>query len=312
MEKGIYFLCFVLAVSTLCCGSPRPIKEDTAGRPTAPAPNDRTTERQPATAAALPPGYDRHTAPVSYENMELVWSDEFNGEKLDEHNWNFEIGDGCPKICGWGNNQLQYYTRENTRVAEGILTITAREESRNGYDYTSSRIQSYGKRMFRFGRIDIRAKLPRGQGIWPALWMLGANRYTAGWPACGEIDIIELAGNKPEEIQGAIHFKTTDGRGSSKDFFTLPEGAFSDHFHLFSLIWEKDRIEWLVDGVKFHEVNREAVEAEAYPFNEEFYFILNVAVGGNWRAGNPDATTEFPQVMEVDYVRVFQEKGPEK
>ncbi len=276
MKERTLIPCFVLAITLCCCGGARQLQE--------------------------------HPPPSPYEGMALAWSDEFNGRELNEESWNYEIGDGCPRICGWGNNQLQYYTRENTRLKDGRLIITAREESKEGYHYTSSRIQTAGKRMFKFGRIDIRAKLPEGKGIWPALWMLGASRYTVGWPACGEIDIMELAGNIPDQVQGSAHYKGPEGLQSSKNLYTLPEGTFANGFHVFSLHWQKDKIEWLVDGKKFHEVSRDGIEAAEYPFDEEFYFIFNLAVGGNWRSGNPNGSTSFPQRMEVDYIRVYQEK----
>ncbi len=241
----------------------------------------------------------------------LVWSDEFDGSELDESSWNYEIGDGCPKICGWGNKQKQYYTRENTEVREGKLIITAREEEKGGYDYTSSRIQSAGKREFRFGRIDIRAKMPIGKGMWPALWMLGASRYDIGWPKCGEIDILELAGNQPSLAQGTVHYQGRKWRKLNKAYYELEEGTFADDFHIYSLDWEKDRMAWLVDDLKYYEITRDSVDSDRYPFNDPFYFIINLAVGGSWRAGNPDSTTVFPQTLEVDYIRVYQKEENE-
>lgn len=240
-----------------------------------------------------------YSTPLSYAGKTLVWQDEFNASALNAADWTFEIGAG-----GWGNNELQYYQPQNTYMQDGYLVIEARQE---GSNYTSSRIITKGKKEFKFGRIDIRAALPQGQGIWPALWMLGSNIDQQNWPACGEIDIMELVGHLPGQVYGTAHFGANVGAhqfvGSS---VVLPGNArFSEAFHVFSIVWEQDRIRWYMDDVQYHEITPATLNGANYPFNNPFFFIFNVAVGGNW-PGSPDATTNFPQRMIVDYVRVFQ------
>lgn len=239
--------------------------------------------------------------PEKYPSMSLKWSDEFDGDQLNSANWTYEIGDGCPDLCRWGNNELQEYSdnESNSNVENGKLTITARKE---GSGYTSARIKTEDKVELQFGRIDIRAKLPKGQGIWPAIWMLGANIDQVVWPMSGEIDIMELVGHEPSEVHGTVHFDD-GGYKTSSDKIRLSSGTYSDQFHVYSLVWEKDQIRWYVDNELFH--NFSASGLNVYPFNAPFFFIMNVAVGGNW-PGNPDQTTEFPQEMVVDYIRVFE------
>ena len=246
-----------------------------------------------------------NTSPTSYPGLSLAWADEFNGTSLDLASWNFDKGDGCPNICGWGNNELEFYTEnENLYFQEGKMIIEARMESRGGKNYTSTRLNTQNKRSFRFGRIDIRAKVPRGRGVWPALWMLGNNITTVGWPKCGEMDIMELLGQEPNKVYSTVHFGP--GPGSIQISRSLTAASpFSDDFHLYSLVWTADRMRFLVDNQLVSEVVKSDLGANNYPFNDPFYFVMNVAVGGNW-PGNPDATTRFPQWMMIDYVRVFQ------
>ena len=243
-----------------------------------------------------------YSTPESYSGKTLVWRDEFNDASLDLNAWTFEIGAG-----GWGNNELQYYRPENTQFSAGNLIIEARKENFGGSAYTSSRLITKGKKEFKFGRIDIRAALPEGQGIWPALWMLGGNISTVNWPSCGEIDIMELIGNQPNRVYGTAHYGANTGdhqyKGNSR---ALPGTAkFIDEFHVFSIIWEQDKITWLLDDVAFHEITPASLAPASYPFNQNFFFVFNVAVGGQW-PGDPDGSTNFPQRMIVDYVRVFQ------
>ncbi len=243
-----------------------------------------------------------YSTPEAYAGKSLVWRDEFNGTDLDASAWTHEIG-----ASGWGNNELQYYRPENTLFTDGKLIIEARKEGFGGAPYTSSRLITKGKKEFKFGRIDIRAALPEGQGLWPALWMLGGNISTVSWPACGEIDIMELIGSQPNRIYGTIHYGANTGQhqyiGNSKAL--AGTAKFSDEFHVFSIVWEQDKIVWLLDDVQFYQITSATVAPAAYPFNQPFFFIFNVAVGGQW-PGDPDGTTNFPQRMIVDYVRVFQ------
>ena len=242
-----------------------------------------------------------YTSPDHYEGMTLVWRDEFDGDMLDFNSWEHETGTGSD---GWGNEELQYYRPENTRVRDGYLVITAREEAFGGSNYTSSRIVSRGKVTARFGRVDIRAKLPEGQGIWPALWMLGATTERIGWPVAGEIDIMEMVGGQGREstVHGTLHWSNKREHRYEGGSVTLPSGDFSDQFHVFSIAWDETVINWMVDGMSYFQVNIASPEFDA--FREEFYLLINLAVGGKW-PGNPDASTSFPQHLAVDYIRVF-------
>jgi hypothetical protein len=238
----------------------------------------------------------------SYAGYSLVWEEQFSGNNIDTESWTHETGNS-----GWGNNESQNYTArpDNSWVYDSKLIIEAKKEAFGGSQYTSARMISKGKKEFRYGRIDIRAKLPEGQGIWPALWMLGANIESVGWPSCGELDIMELVGHEPATTHGTIHWSNNSNShsyiGGSK---TLSSGKLSDEYHVFSVIWEKSKIKWLLDDQEFYIAStNESAKSE---FNYPFFFIMNIAVGGNW-PGYPDATTVFPQRMYVDYIRVFQQ-----
>jgi len=247
-----------------------------------------------------------YSTPTSYAGMTLTWSDEFKASSLNESDWTYEIGTGS---SGWGNNELQYYREQNTSLIEGdYLMIEARRENFGGQEYTSSRLITADKQEFKFGRVDIRAALPEGQGVWPALWMLGSNFFTGGWPQCGEIDIMELVGHEPHKVHGSAHYGNTPGERQYLTGTRALSGnkKFSQEFHVFSILWENDKIEYLVDDIKYFEFNTsKVVNGQPYPFNNDFFFIFNVAVGGDW-PGSPDPTTFFPQRMFVDYIRVFQ------
>jgi beta-glucanase (GH16 family) len=244
-----------------------------------------------------------YTTPASYPGYQLAWSDEFSGNSLNSQNWNYETGGG-----GFGNHELEYYTSrsQNLFVSNGNLIIEARQEPYGGNNYTSARINSSSKQQFQFGRIDMRAKLPVSKGMWPALWMLGANYSSAGWPGCGETDIMELIGTNPKQVVSSIHWKQQDGtEGTFNNSYNLSPQDFSQQFHVFSLIWAQDSVQFLVDDQVFETTGQKNVSSGAYPFNSPFFFIFNVAVGGDW-PGPPDNTTVFPQRMFIDYVRVFQ------
>ncbi len=246
-----------------------------------------------------------YSTPESYAGMKLIWQDEFSSTVVNETNWTFEIGIGSN---GWGNNELQYYKKENTYLHEGNLVIEARKENFGGRSYTSSRIITQNKFDFKYGRVDIRAVLPYGQGIWPALWMLGANISSVGWPACGEIDIVELVGGgaKDSKIHGNAHWADDAGKlASYGGMYNLNSGIFNDEFHVFSIIWNSTSITWYVDDIEYHVID--ITPAELSEFQNNFFLICNVAVGGNW-PGSPDASTVFPQRMVIDYIRIFQHK----
>ena len=244
-----------------------------------------------------------YNTPATYSNYTLVWSDEFNGTSLNTADWNYEIGNGN---SGWGNNELQYYLKENTEVEDGVLTITAKRQSITPYQYTSSRLTTQGKQSFQFGRIDIRAALPKGQGLWPALWMLGDDISTVGWPKCGEIDIMELvggSGNKNRTVHGTAHWDINGSKADNGGSNSLSSGDFSQEWHVFTLVWDENEIKWYRDDIQYHSISTSSDAMSE--FRQKLFFIFNVAVGGNW-PGSPDASTKFPQRMHVDYIRVFQ------
>lgn len=247
---------------------------------------------------------DGYISEQSFFGYNLLWSDEFEDDELNDKYYNYDIGNGCPNLCGWGNNELELYTDlpKNSKLSNSNLVITA---TKNFNTFESAKIHTKDKLEFQFGRIDIRAKLPEGQGIWPAIWMLGANIDEVGWPACGEIDIMEMVGHEANKTHGTAHWgmqgQASTFKGSS---YSIGE-KFIEEFHVFTLVWEFNKLTWYVDENKFFTLTPSDIGNASWRFNAEFYLILNVAVGGNW-PGYPDNTTVFPQSMEIDYVRVFQ------
>jgi len=252
---------------------------------------------------------ENNLSPTSYPGYQLAWADEFEQSELDLTAWNFDIGGG-----GWGNNELQYYQQDNVVLDRGHLVITARREARGGRGFTSSRIKTEGEMEFTYGRVDIRAALPRGQGIWPALWALGADFRQVGWPFCGELDIMEMIGGAGREntVHGTMHWNVG---GRNRPYaptyeggqFTTLAGDFGSGFNVFSMIREPDRVRWLVNNeVYFERILTSAPDFAS--FANPFFLIFNIAVGGNW-PGAPDGQTAFPQRMVVDYVRVFTANG---
>lgn len=254
----------------------------------------------------VPFNNDGYDAPTSYPNRSLVWSDEFNGPGLSATNWSYEIGDGCPN-CGWGNNELQTYTDNpgNLFFQDGKMIIEAKKESYNNKEYTSARIVTRDKKTFKFGRIDIRAKLPIGKGIWPAFWMMPQNNIYGTWPRSGEIDMMEYIGSEATRVFGTLHFGPGPGSIFISKSTSISNGNFNDQFHVFSLEWKEDEISWLLDGNVYATTTKAEIGNYNYPFNEEFYFIMNMAVGGNL-PGNPEPSTYFPQWLIVDYIRYYK------
>ena len=249
-------------------------------------------------------------ASLTAQDWQLVWSDEFATETLDTTKWEYMYGTGAEfGLQGWGNNELQYYTdrEENIFLENGKLHIRALNESYRTRNYTSARIRTKGKADFRYGKFEIRAKLPEGQGLWPAIWMLPTENVYGGWPQSGEIDIMELVGHEPNVVHGTIHYGPSWPDNRSRGwYYTLDEGNFSDDFHVFTIVWTPTRITWYMDDNFFFFVTPGNVSPYIWPFDEKFHFLLNVAVGGTW-PGNPDGTTEFPQEMVVDWIRVYQD-----
>jgi beta-glucanase (GH16 family) len=247
----------------------------------------------------------------------LVWSDEFNGpdgSRPDAAKWNFETGGN-----GWGNHELEYYTnrQENSFVQSGNLVIQTLKESFTGpdhitRDYTSARMTTKGLFEQAYGRFEARLKIPRGQGIWPAFWLLGNDFGKIGWPACGEIDVMENIGKEPSTIHGSMHGPGYSGDDDFTSVYKLPGGVnFFDGFHVFAIEWEPGIVRFFVDRELYAKFTPSRLPAGMkWVFNHPFYIILNVAVGGTW-PGAPDTTTVFPQTMLVDYVRVYKAQKEE-
>jgi beta-glucanase (GH16 family) len=247
----------------------------------------------------------------------LAWGDEFNGpagSAVDGTKWVAEVGNGSN---GWGNHERQYYTNTTKNASmdgAGNLVITAYRESlgkkfRCWYgecQYTSARLKTQGRFEQTYGRFESRIRLPYGQGIWPAFWTLGNNIQTAGWPTCGEIDIMENIGREPSLVHGTIHGPGYSGAGGIGAPYSLTSGAFSDAFHVFAVEWEPNQIRWYVDGNLYQtRTPGDLPPGSAWVFDHPHFMLLNLAVGGYW-PGDPDSTTVFPQKMYVDYVRVYR------
>ncbi|SNC61541.1 Beta-glucanase, GH16 family [Hymenobacter gelipurpurascens] len=236
---------------------------------------------------------------------ELKWNDEFDSGTLDESKWVREQGGG-----GWGNNELQNYTNspENAFLTSaGNLVIEAKRQQSGNNAYTSARLITKGKQSFKFGRIDVRAKLPKGKGIWPAIWMLGADIDQNNWPKCGEIDIMELRGSRPKELLSTMHYANSSGARELKGTTQVLDADLSADYHIYTVVRSKNMTRFYLDGSATPYYSFTGTDASPYPFNNPFFLILNVAVGGDFD-GNPDASTTFPQQMQVDYVRYYQYK----
>jgi beta-glucanase (GH16 family) len=228
----------------------------------------------------------------------LVWSDEFNGDQLDRTNWAFDLG-----ANGWGNAEMEEYTNstDNVRVENGQLIIEARKDDKATYGYSSARIKTQGLHTWQYGRVEARLKLPSGQGIWPAFWMLGDG---ASWPGGGEIDIMEMIGKQPNTIYTTMHGPGYSGAKGIGSHIDLPDGSLQNDFHIYAVEWEPNEIRWYVDDNQIFKVSSTDVPGK-WVFDHPFFIIMNVAVGGGW-PGFPDSSTIFPQQMLVDYLRVYQ------
>jgi len=250
--------------------------------------------------------------PPPAAGYKLVWSDEFNGadgSSPDSSKWTYDIGGN-----GWGNNELEYYTNrtQNAQIKGGNLVITAQKETYTGSDgvtrnYTSARLKTQGLFTQAYGRFEASIKIPAGQGMWPAFWMLGNNISSVGWPKCGEIDIMENIGREPSTVHGSLHSSSTVAQTSDASApFSLPAGQnFADAFHLYAVEWEPGTVRFYVDSNLYATFTQSQWPAGGtWSFDHPFFILLNVAVGGNW-PGPPDSTTVFPQQMLVDYVRIY-------
>jgi len=236
---------------------------------------------------------------------ELVMQDEFDTDgELDRSIWGYDIGTG---ENGWGNNELQYYTDrpENVTVQNGVLIISAKEESYEGSNYTSAKILTKGKFEQTYGRFEARIRLPYGQGMWPAFWLLGNDCQSNIWPKCGEIDIMENRGQEPTKISGSLHGPGYSAGDAITKEYTLENDRFDNGFHVFGIEWGPKYINYYVDDVLYNQITPSDVSGNRWPFNHPFYIIINLAVGGSF-VGAPDSETNFPQTMLVDYVRVYK------
>jgi beta-glucanase (GH16 family) len=236
----------------------------------------------------------------------LLWSDEFNYTgQPDASKWTYDLGNGCPNLCGWGNKELQHYTKHanNVSVDGSKLIITARRQKINNR-YTSARIKSTGS--WKYGYIEIKAKLPQGRGTWPGIWMLPDSAIYGGWPRSGEIDIMEHVGYDPGEVHGTVHtqaFHHSIGTQVGKQH-TVP--TFHENFHRYAVNWTEDKIEFYIDNELFHTFANNGNGIDAWPFDHPFHLLMNIAVGGGWGGKEGVDKTIWPQKMEIDWVRVYE------
>jgi beta-glucanase (GH16 family) len=235
----------------------------------------------------------------------LVWSDEFDYKGLpDSSRWSYDTGNH-----GWGNNELQFYTvkrLQNARVEDGKLLIEARKENYKGSGFTSARLVSKHKGDWKYGRIEVRAKLPAGKGLWPAIWMLPTQWKYGGWPKSGEIDIMENVGYLPDSVFGSVHTAAFNHAIGTNKTAGILRKDLASAFHVYSIEWQPERIKFFIDDVQYHEFENNKTGTDAWPFDQDFHLLLNIAVGGNWGGKFGVDPSVFPQVMEVDYVRVYQ------
>jgi beta-glucanase (GH16 family) len=235
---------------------------------------------------------------------ELVFQDEFDGNALDTSVWTIETG------SNFGTQQKDYDRAENIEVKNGHLVITARKEAFGGEDYTSGRMKTAGKKSWTYGRFEARMRIPHGQGMWPAFWLLGADFEQKGWPDCGEIDVMENRGSELSKVHGSLHGPGYSGGSSYTQAFTLKEGVFHEDFHVFAIEWEPKVIRWYVDGELYQTRSAETFpRSKRWVFDRPFFMIVNLAVGGMF-GGDPDSRTVFPQTLDVDWVRVYARGGP--
>jgi beta-glucanase (GH16 family) len=283
---------------------------------------------------------DNDAAPPAADEWKLAWSDEFDGKEIDRAKWDFDLGNGFFNydanqwISGWGNDELQYYTREpdNAFVRDGKLHIRAVKESLHGCGYSSARLKTRkkdGTALFsqKYGKFEFRAKLPTGQGLWPALWMLPLKEEYGPWASSGEIDVMEARGQEPNRVLGTLHYGSQwPSNAHSSNEYEFPKGQSIAEFHTYAVEWEPGAIRWFVDGKEYAKqsfwwssskrdgakgvkpAKESALNPWPAPFDRPFYLVMNVAVGGRF-LGNPDKSTPFPATMEVDYVRVYEKPG---
>lgn len=245
----------------------------------------------------------------------LIWSEEFDYNGLpDSTKWSYDVGDGCPKLCGWGNNELQYYTEknlDNARVENGILTIEAHRQTMGSKGYTSARLVGKNKADFKYAKIDIRAKVTGGLGAWSAIWMLPTHNTYGNWPKSGEIDIMEHVGFERDSIFGTPHTEAFNGM-----IFTQKSGGIEildseDEYYTYTIDWKEDRIDWYVNEHHYHTFHKAKDHFAYWPFDQKFHLILNLAIGGNWGGKHGVDASIWPRTMEIDYIRVYSNESTE-
>ena len=279
-----------------------PAKPTSTGQPKATPPASQFS-LNPGTASSQT---SRDGSKTVHKDWKLVWSDEFNGPVIDASKWGFEVNGE-----GGGNGELQFYTDRptNAHLAGGNLVITAIKEKYENRNYTSARMTTKGKFSFKYGRVEARIKFPKGKGMWPAFWMMPEANAYGGWARSGEIDIVEVVGDKPTTIFGTLHYGDKWPKNThTGDKTILPSGDVASDFHVIALEWEEGEIRWYLDGQLYQTQTRwytAGSDKFPAPFDQKFFLIFNVAVGGAW-PGPPSPDTAFPQSMEVDYVRVYQ------
>ena len=318
MKKKLICAALASAFILTGCGTSG---ESASGEPILTSKEQGSSETDTSTTDAINVGVNTEAPKI--EGYELLWHDEFDGTTLDDTIWTRE-----ERQPGWTNNELQEYTKsdENIFLRDGSLVLKAiKDESDGKKKYSSGKIRSQGKEDFLYGKVVTRAKVPEGQGLWPAIWMMPTNEDLYGqWPKCGEIDIMEVLGSAPETAYGTLHYGAP--HGEQQGTVTLTDGTFASDFHEYSVEWEPGEIRWYIDGSLYHTANdwfsgEEGGDEKPYPapFNQKFFVQMNLAVGGTW-PGSPDETTDFSKAeFEIDYVRVYQKpeydtnvKKPEK
>jgi len=254
---------------------------------------------------------NKNTWTESKPEFKLVWSDEFDYTGYpDSTKWAYSIGDGCPELCGWGNNELQYYTDKrlkNARVEEGVLIIEVHKEEFENSMFTSAKLVTQGKQDWKYGRFEIRAKLPSTKGVWSAIWMMPTEPSPYGsWPKCGEIDIMENVGYDPDTVEASAHTGSYYFTINTQKHGRLAVPENDKEFHTYALEWQEDEYRIFVDDTNYFTFKNEGTGFMEWPFDQEFYLILNIAYGGNWGAKKGLNLEGLPQKMEVDFVRVYE------
>ena len=292
-------------------GGTKPVIPSSDSRKDSANPSAKSSSDAPASSSsqAVIPSSDSREESRSSSSSPYLWSDEFDGDAIDTSKWSFEIGTGA---SGWGNNEWEYYTdrKENAYIKDGVLHIRAQKEDYKGSKYTSARMITKDKFSFTYGTVEARIALPTGKGIWPAFWMLGQNIDKVSWPACGEIDIIEAI-NDENIVYGTHHWQYNGNHASygnnTKDYYGTSKELDITQFHTYKMVWNEKLIAMYVDDFKYQEIDIEKAKDGLEAFHKPQFFILNVAVAGNWPGFEVD-DSQFPNEMLVDYIRVESRK----